>query len=438
MAATRQDFPALEQTAAPRRLLSIIVLAAFAIRLIVVLFTYRDLPDADKFYERFGWEMGWIARALATGHGFSSPYHPWSGPTALEPPLYPALLALIFRLFGVYSLTSAFVALAVNSLLSALTSIPVYFSARYSLGSPSAKYAAWVWALYPFGIYFSAARPWEYALTGLLFTTCFCIAQRIHRSKDPFAWLGWGVLFGVTALSNTSVLATLPFLLLWALFEASRSGGRWFLSGAMTSIGVLAVLTPWTVRNYRALGILCPVRDNLWLEIYVDNFGDAPLDNSSPPSAESRPYPATDPVEMQRFLALGEPAYMAEKHALALTDFHQHPQYSFLMTKTLRRVIYYWTGYWSFSAKELRDQPTEPALVFYLGCMTLLMVRGAIRLYRGNRAAALPYLIVLCFFPLTYYITNPLMDYRQAVEPEVVVLAVAGWVPWRRSRQTIA
>jgi hypothetical protein len=129
---------------------------------------------------------------------------------------------------------------------------------------------------------------------------------------------------------------------------------------------------------------------------------------------------------------------MAEKHALALSDFHQHPQYSFLMTKTLRRVIYYWTGYWSFSAKELRDQPTEPALVFYLGCMTLLMVRGAIRLYRGNRAVALPYLIVLCFFPLTYYITNPLMDYRQVVEPEVVVLAVAGAFPWRRSRQTIA
>ena len=83
-------------------LLPLIVLSAFAIRLVVVFFTYRELPDADKLYERFGWEMGWIARALAGGHGFSSPYFPITGPTAMQPPLYPWLLSLVFRLFGTY------------------------------------------------------------------------------------------------------------------------------------------------------------------------------------------------------------------------------------------------------------------------------------------------------------------------------------------------
>ena len=194
-----------------RRLLPI-VLAAFSIRLIVVFFTYRDLPDADKFYEQFGWEMGWIARALATGHGFSSPYWPWSGPTAMQPPLYPTLLSLVFRVFGVYTLTSGFVILSINSLFSSLTCIPVYFSANYSLGSRAAKIAAWVWALYPFAIYFSAGRVWEYTLTGILFTTSFCIAQRIHRTANPLAWMGWGALAGLTALSNPSTLSTLPFL----------------------------------------------------------------------------------------------------------------------------------------------------------------------------------------------------------------------------------
>src|SRR5580700_9995957 len=107
------------------RRLSVIILAALAVRLVVVCFTYRSLPDADKSYEAFGWEMGWIARALATGHGFSSPYPPWSGPTAMQPPLYPSLLSLVFRVFGIYSLTSGFVILTINSLLSALTCIPV-------------------------------------------------------------------------------------------------------------------------------------------------------------------------------------------------------------------------------------------------------------------------------------------------------------------------
>jgi hypothetical protein len=60
------------------------------------------------------------------------------------------------------------------------------------------------------------------------------------------------------------------------------------------------------------------------------------------------------------------------------------------------------------------------------------MLRGARRLWRLNRAALLPYLALICVFPITYYITHPLMDYRQPIEPAIIVLAVAGAVPWKR------
>ncbi len=409
------------------------ILAAFAIRLLVVIFTYRGLPDADKHYEAFGWEMGWVARALASGHGFSSPYYPWSGPTAMQPPLYPFLLSLVFRLFGIYTLSSAFVTLTINSLLSALTCIPVYFSAEYSLGPRPARIAAWVWAFYPFAIYFSAGRVWEYSLTCLLFTTCFCIAQRIHLARNPLAWLGWGALIGVTALSNTTTLSTLPFLLALALYRAHQSRRRWILNGALTLLAAFAVLTPWTVRNYRALGVIVPVRDNFWLEIYIDNFGSAYLDHTSPPTAGSRGYPADSPSELQKYLTLGETAYLAQKHALAIYDLHHNPRFGFIALKTLRRFVYYWTGYWSFSAEELRDQPYEPWSVFYVSSMTILMLLGAQRLWRSNRIACTPYLIMIGAFPLTYYITHPLLDYRQPIEPAIIVLGVAGVLSLRRS-----
>jgi 4-amino-4-deoxy-L-arabinose transferase-like glycosyltransferase len=423
-----------EQKQAFRWQLPVIILAALTVRMVVVCFTYRGLPDADKHYEQFGWEMGWIARALASGHGFSSPYYPWSGPTAIEPPLYPFLLSIVFRLFGIYSLTSGFIILSVNSLLSALTCIPVYFSAKYSLGARGAKVAAWVWAFYPFAIYFSAARVWEYALTGLLFTACFCIAQRIDRTTSIFAWLGWGALCGLTALSNPSILFTLPFLLALALYKVRRCGGRWLLNGALTTVAFIAVLTPWTVRNYRALGVLCPVRDNIWLEFYADDFGNAPMDKSSPPSASGRPYPPDSAEEMRKYLSMGERAYLAEKHTLSIDDFRCHPHYSFLLIKTLRRIVYYWTGYWSFSAEELLAQPFALANCFYVSCITLLMLRGIGRFWRWNRAAVWPYLVLIGIFPLTYYITKPIMDYRQAIEPAIVVLAVSGAAPWRRIR----
>jgi 4-amino-4-deoxy-L-arabinose transferase-like glycosyltransferase len=412
-----------QQKATSRWLLPAAILAAFAIRMVVVCFTYRDLPDADKYYEQFGWEMGWIARALAGGHGFSSPYWPWSGPTAMQPPLYPTLLSVVFRIFGIYTLTSGFVILSINSLLSSLTCIPVYFSAKYSLGARAARVAAWVWAFYPFAIYFSAGRVWEYSLTGLLFTTCFCIAQRIHRVASPLAWVGWGALCGLTALSNPSTLSTLPFLLALALWQLRGPGGRWMRNGALTVLATVAVLTPWTVRNYRVLGILCPVRDNFWLEVYDDNGGDASLDPSFA-------HPSSNPVEMRKWLSMGEPAFLAEKHTLAIEYIKEHPE--FVVQKTLRRIFYYWTGFWSVSAQELREQPYEPFNVLYVSCTALMMLRGLRRLWRQNRASMLPYLALIGVFPLTYYITHPLMDYSQPIAPAIVVMAVAGVLPLRR------
>jgi hypothetical protein len=137
---------------------------------------------------------------------------------------------------------------------------------------------------------------------------------------------------------------------------------------------------------------------------------------------------------LRKYLAMGETAYLAEKHSMSLDDLHHHPHYSLLITKTLRRFVYYWTGYWSFSAEELRAQPFEPPTVFYLGCITLLMLRGIGRFWRQNRAALWPYLVLIGIFPLTYYITHPMVDYRQAIEPAVIVLVVSGVLPWKRIR----
>ncbi len=50
--------------------------------------------------------------------------------TAWFAPVYPYLLAGIFKLFGVYTLASAWVAIGLNCLFSALTCIPVYFIGR--------------------------------------------------------------------------------------------------------------------------------------------------------------------------------------------------------------------------------------------------------------------------------------------------------------------
>src|SRR5579863_10143982 len=64
-------------------------------------------------------ETGNIAYSLAAGHGFSSPYWQETGPTAWLTPVYPALVALIFRIFGIHTSHSFFAVVFLNILVSA-------------------------------------------------------------------------------------------------------------------------------------------------------------------------------------------------------------------------------------------------------------------------------------------------------------------------------
>jgi 4-amino-4-deoxy-L-arabinose transferase-like glycosyltransferase len=400
------------------------VLAAFLVRLFVVLFVFRDQADPASNHAQFGWEMGWVARSIVLGHGFSSPFFPSTGPTALVPPVFPYLLAGIFHVFGLYTTEAAFAILSINSLLSALTCIPIYFSARYALGDRVAVLASWGWVLYPYAIYFSAARVWDYALTGLLFTTCFCIAQRLHDQKRALVWLGFGVLYGVAILANPSVLPMFPIFLLLAVIQRSRAGGRWLLQSVVAVLGTLAILTPWTVHNYRTLHVVRPVRDNFWMECWAGNNGDTFESNAK------WAHPASSDVEMQRFVSIGEIPYLAEKQILATNFIRQHP--AFFAKVSLRRAFCYWTGFWSFAPAYLQQEPLQNADILFCTGMTVLMLLGALRFWRRGRSSALLYLVLIALFPLTYYVTHASPDYRQPIEPEIIVLAVLGMQSLRR------
>ncbi|MBE7182070.1 MAG: hypothetical protein INR71_12850, partial [Terriglobus roseus] len=136
------------QSAAGRRMF----LFGFVLRVLYLTLahTYRFRPIQDHF--QFGWEMGRIARSLATGHGFSDPFDGHTGPTAWTPPLYPLLMAGLFRAFGVYSNLSAWFLLTINSLFSAATAPALYelanrcFRSRTD-GRDVGLWSGWLWAL---------------------------------------------------------------------------------------------------------------------------------------------------------------------------------------------------------------------------------------------------------------------------------------------------
>jgi hypothetical protein len=405
--------------------LLLMVAAALALRMVVVAAFFRDVADPVRHYEQFGNEVGWIARSIALHQGFSSPFFTLTGPTALLPPVYPFILSVIFRVFGIYSVKSALTILTLNSLFSALTCVPIYMATRLSVNARVAMFAGWGWAIYPFAIYFSAGRVWEYSLTSLLVTTCFWLALSLHLDPRPARWLGYGALYGLAGLCNPAVFSLFPVLLLlplWRLWKLRRASS-WFSSdvlrsGLLAAVGLFVVLTPWTVRNYRTMHVLCPVRDCFWYEFWSANNGD-----SSDPTLPWT-HPASNPVEMRLYQSQGEIAYIAQKRVMAMDYISHHP--GFFVRLTLRRVVNYWTGFWSLSQEYRVQEPFQLPNVFYCTSLILLMLIGARDWWRRDRYAALPYLLSIAIFPLAYYVSHPLMDYRQPIEPEIVVLVVVG------------
>src|ERR1700732_2383928 len=119
------------------------VAIAFILRVgwIIVAHTYKFKSTENNF--SFGWEMGRIGAAIASGQGFSNPFGAKTGPTAWVSPLYPYLIGGVFRIFGIYSHSSAFVLLTINSIWSALTCIPIFLVARRSFGETVAVASVW-------------------------------------------------------------------------------------------------------------------------------------------------------------------------------------------------------------------------------------------------------------------------------------------------------
>jgi 4-amino-4-deoxy-L-arabinose transferase-like glycosyltransferase len=413
-----RGFALLDEVATSRAaFLATTTLFALALRLAVVAFVFRTVAAPTANHNEFGWEMGWTARSIVLGRGFSSPFLPFTGPTALVPPLYPYLIAAVEKLFGLYTAKSAFVILSINSLLSALTAIPVYFSTRLVTRERVARAAALVWAVYPFSVYFSADRVWDYALTGFLLTLCFWWSQRLHR-RGTGAWASFGALCGVATLSNPSVLLVLAPAALIALYRRGRAEELWLKSGACAALAGLLVCMPWVVRNQRTFHHPTFIRDGFWLEFWAGNNGD---------TFESNPawaHPASNPVEMQRYEAVTEPEYMAEKRDLSLHFVERYP--GFFVKASMRRAFFLWTGLWSLDKKYIAKDPTEIPDFFYCATVSLLAFWGARRWWKADRVASLPYIAAIVLFPITYYITHSSPDYRQPIEPIIVVLSVVG------------
>ncbi len=403
-----------------------IVLSGFVLRVAVMLWTKAYLfspatpitdPSRQGWY--FGYEIGRVARSIAEGRGFASPFHGNTGLTAWLAPIYPYILAGVFRVFGVYSHASGVAILLFNNLCAALTSVPMYLIAERTLGRRVAMWAVAFWAVMPIFIDVSVKWAWESSLSTLMLMFALWLALRVEAS----GWRGWfacGLLWGMIALTNPSLLSLAPFALAWAWWRAAtpaagsqsqRSHAAVFVALAIAVAGV--TITPWLVRNRQTFGQWLFVRDNLGAELRYGNAEQARgmwLGWMNPSNSNT---------ELERYRALGEVRYIAEKKREALAFIRNRP--AMFLNLCLRRAVLFWVGIpqvWSdeMTARDILPQWPQVSLA-------VLAFAGLWHAARRKLACAWFYAPALFVYPLLYYVTFPDAHYRYPIEPVMMILA---------------
>ncbi len=381
----------------------------------VVGFVYRDFLVPGRDHWEFGYELGKIAYSIANGHGFSNPYWIGTGSTAMITPVFPYLMSSVFLLFGAYTKAAAVAILAFNSLVSALTCIPIFFLARRSFGQRTAIAAVWTWAFFPYAIYFSANSMWYHSLVALLLTLLLLIASYLETRTRLWMWAGFGFLWGLAALTTPVVLSVVPFLGGWVCYRLHGNGKNWKAPAATAAFALLATVAPWMARNYRVFDRPVFLKDNFWMEVCVGNLGNGQH------WWNDAVHPAGNNAELDKFRQLGELGYMVRERRQAVAFIRSYP--GIYLWRSIRRVVYMWTGFWSLRPEYLREEPLDLANMFFCTAFTFVAMTGLYRAFGSSRNAAMPYVLALLTFPLVYYLTHSDICYRLPMEPEFVVLA---------------
>jgi 4-amino-4-deoxy-L-arabinose transferase-like glycosyltransferase len=284
-----------------------------------------------------------IAVSLARSGEFADPFSLPTGPTAHVPPLFPAITALIFYIFG----TQLAGGLARDLLTITGYALTFAFMPRMArllrLGRNTGILAGAVCACFPFfrsSEVFTGRDEWLAALLLMCLTAvAFELTVRV-RWKLALAYAaGWSLILYVQPATIPVFLVQAALLV--ALGDRAARAARIRVC-AFTLVAMVICASPWVVRNRRRLGGWTLMRDNFGLELRVSN-GDGAM-GAQFQNQESGRFRLVHPMSSQtvarRVQELGELQFNRECLRIALDWIRNHPG-RFLRLSAVR-TFYFW------------------------------------------------------------------------------------------------
>ncbi|MBI4351434.1 MAG: glycosyltransferase family 39 protein [Elusimicrobia bacterium] len=202
-----------------------VFLFALALRLAYVLPLSPDKlsPDASSWMD--------IALGIAQGSGFGG---------TTRAPGFAFFLAGIFSVFG----KSVAAVRVLQAVLGACTCVLIYKTGKRLFSENVGRIAAVLLSFYPYLLAYTGDVISETFLTFMLAAAVF---STVKTAQEP----GWknaavtGVLYGLTGLTKSTTLPFFLFACAWLWWNTKS-----FRTGFLAGLCALAVIVPWSFRNY--------------------------------------------------------------------------------------------------------------------------------------------------------------------------------------------
>lgn len=242
---------------------------------IIILFAAKNVFFSVIHWKNMeGWEAYWIAQAIANGEGYSFPsayrwlfdsivdgkYHP----TAWIDPVYTYCLAGLIWLFGDYHQLAAAI---FNMFLYVVIFILTYHLAERLISSKAAVLTVVLLAI---SYFFSLASYMNnpYLATSFILLSAVVLVNYFERPSLRNAVI-LGVVLGLTVLACPSAQFFIPVTAISILFWGRGKLKSSVLYSIIVCVVSVAIIAPWTIRNYLLFDEFVPVRSGAGQIIFI-------------------------------------------------------------------------------------------------------------------------------------------------------------------------